>query len=696
METVTNFRLAAALDYAKRGWKILPIVWPVKTGSDAKCYCPLGVACGNKGKHPLNIRGLTDATDEDGQIREWWSEWPAANIGIRTGAVSGFVVLDEDPKNGGDETLEKIIGEYGPLPMTIRAITGSGGSHTLFRHPGESFPNSVTTPKSSGWLKLQGLDIRGDGGYIVASPSLHATGGRYAWDEGQSPEEVDLFPVPTWMLNRLRARNEKTATGYAEWNSGEKCRHWLGKYLAIAGPGNRSDTCVKLMCQLRDNGITQAEAEQVGKEYAQRVPGNGYTEREAIATARSVYTRLPRQPSTRTAIEPRSAFYVAPNRDIAPVETIAELKQFGADVESGKIRNITLPWPRCSEMAQALLPGTVTTICGDPGAAKTYWLLECLMHWNNVGADAAAFFIEKDKKFYTRRLVGALEGNWDYKTIDWIKLNRPLWDEAVDRHSGILVPIGKSIWSAPRERVTLESLFNWIKQMASAGKEIIAVDPITAASAGVSRWTKDDDFMFAVQQVADIHGCRVILITHSAKGNRKGEATGHDASGGAAYYRFCDSLIWMNRTKNAQRVKFINPFGVEATGSFSHFFTLCKTREGSGQWQEIAMSLAPGGRFVEQGVVLEKYRDFGNESSTLPDEVSQAMEPKMKAREADDMAKRLSLLFVGQFSRPQIETVAALFREMRSSVAIGLIDESFKKSKRIDQQEFMKLCKERI
>ena len=108
------------------------------------------------------------------------------------------------------------------------------------------------------------------------------------------------------------------------------------------------------------------------------------------------------------------------------------------------------------------------------------------------------------------------------------------------------------------------------------------------------------------------------------------------------------------------------------------------------------MTLAPGGRFVEQGVVLEKYRDGSGEESQMPREITEAMEPKMPPREADALSKKLSLLFAGQFTRPQIEMVAGVFREMRGTVAHTLVDETYKANKRIDQQDFISKCKAAI
>ena len=76
-------------------------------------------------------------TDPD-QIRAWWRSRPDSNIGIRTGAESGLIVLDVDPDHGGDESLAQLEALQGPLPATVQQRTGGGGRHYLFQHPGIS------------------------------------------------------------------------------------------------------------------------------------------------------------------------------------------------------------------------------------------------------------------------------------------------------------------------------------------------------------------------------------------------------------------------------------------------------------------------------------------------------------------------------------------------------------------------------
>lgn len=162
--------LSAALAYAARGVPVFP--------------------CEPGAKRPLTYNGFWDATAETHRIKAWWSRWPAANIGVPTGGRSGLLVLDVDPRGGGFENLALLERKNGPLPETARARTGGGGVHLFFRYPaGEIVRNSA------GQLGT-GLDVRGEGGYVVVPPSR--TRSDYEWMDRAPPAE------PQWLLARLR------------------------------------------------------------------------------------------------------------------------------------------------------------------------------------------------------------------------------------------------------------------------------------------------------------------------------------------------------------------------------------------------------------------------------------------------------------------------------------------------------------
>ena len=126
-----------------------------------------------RGKVPITAHGLHDATRDPAEVEAIWKRHPNANIGVRTGRLSGISVLDVDPESGGGDSLTKIETEHGPLPGTITQITGGGGVHLVYRYKaGLGIGAAVWGP---------GLDLRSEGGYIVVAPSVHPNGCHYRW-----------------------------------------------------------------------------------------------------------------------------------------------------------------------------------------------------------------------------------------------------------------------------------------------------------------------------------------------------------------------------------------------------------------------------------------------------------------------------------------------------------------------------------
>lgn len=207
-------RLEAALYLASRGGRVFPL-HGVRPNAEGRFVCTCGKAdCPDAGKHPmakLAPRGLTNATNDEKVVRRWFTCEPLANVGLLTGPT---VVLDVDPRHGGDTSLQALEAEHGSLPETCRSITGGGGEHVFFRPPaGVKIRNSIG---DKGGL-APGLDIRSTGGYIVAPPSLHVSGRSYAWSVDHHPDDVPPAPMPDWMVQALGQSIAGTARDPSEW-----------------------------------------------------------------------------------------------------------------------------------------------------------------------------------------------------------------------------------------------------------------------------------------------------------------------------------------------------------------------------------------------------------------------------------------------------------------------------------------------
>jgi hypothetical protein len=231
MTTTASSLCDAALSYAARGWHVFPCHTPTQEG----CSCRRK-DCADIGKHPRTEHGFHDATTDETQIRTWWGTmWPQANIGIRTGAVSGLVVLDHDRYIDDGASLRTLEQSYHPLPETVLALTGGGGEQYFFTHPGSYVKNGVKTLGD-------GLDVRGDGGYVIAPPSLHKSGTQYLWEVSGDPEDTALALLPAWLLALCQDRTRQTTTDAG----------------APIPDGQRNETLFSLGCSFRAKGCTEA------------------------------------------------------------------------------------------------------------------------------------------------------------------------------------------------------------------------------------------------------------------------------------------------------------------------------------------------------------------------------------------------------------------------------------------------------
>ena len=245
-----------ALAYARRGWPVLPLHTPTSRG----CSCGRG-DCPSVGKHPRTRHGALDATTDDALVRHWWTVWPDANLGLRTGASgTGAFVLDVDPRHGGQASLAALEREHGPLPPTLRADTGSGGEHVWFALDERKIGNRTAL--------RPGLDGRGESGYVVAPPSLHPSGRRYAWQPGAGPITQPLAPLPPWLLAMLEPpvpatappRPARTAAPCALCRV-ERARRYLERVEpAIQGAGGDGHTFRVLARVVRGFDLAEHEA----------------------------------------------------------------------------------------------------------------------------------------------------------------------------------------------------------------------------------------------------------------------------------------------------------------------------------------------------------------------------------------------------------------------------------------------------
>ena len=216
-----NKLLDAAIEYAtKYKWAVFP--------------------CSPTSKKPLTPHGCKDAKKSVGAIKAWWKKWPDASIGIATGSVSGLIVIDEDLDEDKGLNGYEAVGEWerinGALPETVQCITGRGGYHLYYQYTGTDIKNRAGI--------LDGVDVRGEGGYVIAPPSMHPNGTEYQWED--APDEIPLAPINDVVRRFLFGENEKTQ-GATDFKLPDRIQS-----------GERNDTLFRLACSMQAQGLPDA------------------------------------------------------------------------------------------------------------------------------------------------------------------------------------------------------------------------------------------------------------------------------------------------------------------------------------------------------------------------------------------------------------------------------------------------------
>ncbi len=168
-----------ALAYARLGWYVIPTV---------------------PGEKRPRIKGWQAQATVNGEtIQQWWQKWPDSGVAIVTGPRSGVFVVDVDPQHGG--TLDAVVRRRGALPVTPEVITGQGGRHIYL-----AVPPGHAMPANSSNKIATGVDVRGEGGLVIAPPSLHANGAQYQWRVNPG---TNVAYAPLWLMQILERQPVK-------------------------------------------------------------------------------------------------------------------------------------------------------------------------------------------------------------------------------------------------------------------------------------------------------------------------------------------------------------------------------------------------------------------------------------------------------------------------------------------------------
>lgn len=256
-----------ALDYVRQGFPVFPVCSPRMGRHDHR-----GQLCTKPGKRPLvSWEPYQSRPPTDDEVRSWWTHWPEANIGMATGAVSGVVVLDCDSGEARQSALSN-----GGLEKTPAVWTGKpGGVHFWLEHPIDEVRNFAR--------RLPGLDFRGDGGYVLLPPSVHASGASYRWNTNTAG--MRPAPIPDWLWELLRGAGDA-----AESDGDHQAPLDVEEALRGFDEGQRDDGLFRFACRLRHDDTPQAFAEVLIAQAA-RACRPAFDVAEAVGKIRYVYRK---------------------------------------------------------------------------------------------------------------------------------------------------------------------------------------------------------------------------------------------------------------------------------------------------------------------------------------------------------------------------------------------------------------------
>jgi archaellum biogenesis ATPase FlaH len=431
-----------ALGYLHRGFSVIPL-------SPMSKIPPKGFEWARYQKGP--------ASEDD--VRQWFTGWPDANLGIVTGAVSGIVVVDCDNKDAARE-LKRIMPEL----KTVPRVKTSKGHHFFFRHPGYPVPNSASVffPK---------MDVRGDGGFVVAPPSIHERGHQYEW---QVPINGELPQLP----EEISSAATRTKTETAKDKRFDSSVVWEG-----LPQGQRDDQMFRYACQLRSLNAPREVAERLILEAWSRCRQGKkpFTQDNALAKLDQAW----KYPSGNTD---------QGNRD--PVlEQVSEIDR--EDV---------------SWLGHHRVPrGKITMVEGDPGQGKSF-LTQALAAAVSRGC---CFPGDEQKTPESVIIMSAEDGAND--TI------RPRLEDMQADLGRIVLLRGMRDEKGNESHITLADLDVIEKALREVGPVLLIIDPLIAYTANKDTHKASEvrSLLAPLAGLAEKHEVAVVCVRHLNKGSGK-------------------------------------------------------------------------------------------------------------------------------------------------------------------------------
>lgn len=494
-----NPKLDAALAHARYGFSIFPLI--------------------PNDKRPLIENWQNLATNDEQQVKAWWSTYPDANIGVST---ENLLVIDVDPRNGGVETFKSLfetqhlIGDE--FPPTLAASTQSSGTHMFYW-----LPHGVTVRGGANKLG-NGVDIKSHGGYVVGAGSS-IDGRSYSWKRGYEPDKRDFAEAPTWLIARCNEAKQKgDAAGKTIVAEDETALQLATDYVRGNAPeaiqGGRDNTAFMVAARIYDFGVSRETCQELLTEWNE---GYCHPPLEMHELERIAWSAQRNRENAIGAKHPN-----APGFEAVEIEPRTETET----TEKGKFGHFTY-W-RADEGARNALTqlgeplikgvlhrGAMSVLIGAPGGGKTFFVLDWAYHiakgkeWNGCQVkQGAVVYLAAEAGNMVKARVAALEQHYG-----------PLKDTPL-----YVVPSPADFAHGPEDAAAILALIQDVERVSGQKVELFVVDTLNRALAGGDENSSKDvgALIRNVDLIRDRAKVHALIIHHPGKDEAKG-GRGHSS-----------------------------------------------------------------------------------------------------------------------------------------------------------------------
>lgn len=495
------------------------------------------------------------------------------------GCGFGGDILDVRAKVRG-VPVEDIIREVGEsMPPTPKRIHTLEGLRSL---PGLRWEATFEyTDPDTGRIDYISVRFRGDNGKDIrmAGPA----GDGFAW--GAPPK-----PWPIYNRGRVRGASQVVIV------EGEPCVHALHGVgiVATTSPGGAEKAHHAVWSLLAGKKVyLWPDCDEPGRRHMEQVEGilRGLDPKPSIYWIEPNDLELAEHDDavdylkaySQETLANRKLVIDAVLQDAYPRGGAADWETEMQAIKDGQRRNLPWPWPQLTRLAQALIPGTVTVWCGDPGSSKSFAMYQTVLSLAGK-AKLALWPLEDNKAFHLRRMLAQRARDSHVLDNEWVEQNPEAIDAIWAEHSEFFHGFGDCITPAPPTEVRYDALLKWIDEKTTAGCELLIIDPVTAVSSPKDVWIEDLKFIMRAKAIVAARNSRLILVTHPRDG--KGASSMDRLAGGRAYSRFTHNVIWLESYPEPKSVTVMLPPGPSSV-ECNRALHICKARSGPGAGMRI-------------------------------------------------------------------------------------------------------------